>query len=99
MSDPSAPRNRDELAERLAELRQQGVVDVAEESRLLQHYDEMLRDVEAEKATLEPEYTRRLAEDGKDSADAWLKDIGYQLGRRLGEATRTITDQLRVVTG
>lgn len=99
MSEVSAPRTREELAERLADLRQQGVVDFAEESRLLAHYDAMLRDVEEEKARLEPEYMRRLGEDGKDAADAWLADAARELGRRHGQATREITDQLRVVTG
>jgi hypothetical protein len=99
MMDPSAPKTREELVDRLADLREQGILDVAEESRLLQHYDEMLRDVEEEKARLEPEYLRRRAEDGEERANAWLADTARDLGRRHGEATRQITDQLRVVTG
>lgn len=94
-----APRNRGELVARLRDVRQQGVIDEAEEARLLQHYDDMLRDTEEEKARLEPEYDRRVREDGKDAADAWLSEIAFEFGRRQGEATRKITDQLRVVTG
>lgn len=99
MPDEFAPKSREELVERLSDLRQQGVVDAAEESNLLQHYDEMLRDVEEEKSRLEPEYMRRIEDDGKSAADAWLADAARELGRRHGEATRKITDRLRVVTG
>lgn len=99
MLDTSAPKTREELVDRLSDLREQGILDIAEESRLLQHYDEMLRDVEEEKARLEPEYLRRRDEDGEDKANEWLADAARELGRRHGEATRAITDQLRVVTG
>jgi len=97
--DGAPPKTRGELAERLADLRQQGVLDTGEETRLLGHYDDMLRDINDEKAKLEPEYNRRIREDGLDKANAWLRDIAADLGRRHGEATRAITDQLRVVTG
>jgi DNA integrity scanning protein DisA with diadenylate cyclase activity len=93
------PRNREELVARLGDLRQQGVLDLSEEARLLQHYDELLRDVEEEKARLEPEYERRRNEDGLDAAKTWLAEAAKDLGRRHGEATRKITDQLQVVTG
>ena len=99
MSMQDAPRNREELVARLNDVRQQGVIDEFEETRLLQHYDAMLRDTEEEKARLEPEYERRCKEDGKDAADAWLAEVAFEFGRRQGEVTRTITDQLRVVTG
>jgi len=99
MLDPSAPKTREELVDRLADLREQGILDFAEESLLLQQYDDMQRDVEEEKARLEPEYVRRRDEDGSDAADAWLANAAHDLGRRHGEATRRITEQLRVVTG
>lgn len=99
MLSEGAPRTREELVERLADLRRQGILDTAEEERLLQHYDEMLRDVNEEKAQLEPEYRRRVGEDGLEPANAWLREVAEDLGRRHGEATRRITDQLRMVTG
>lgn len=99
MLDPTAPKSRAELVERLADLRQQGILDLAEEARLLDHYDAMARDVEDEKARLEPEYERRYAEDGEEKANAWLLEVAAEIGRRHGEATKAITDQLRVVTG
>jgi hypothetical protein len=85
--------------ERLGDLREQGVIDVAEESRLLQHYDALQRDIEDEKARLEPEYVRRITDDGRDVADAWLAEAAHDMGRRHGEATRALTERLRVVTG
>ena len=99
MSETFAPKNRNELVERLTDLRQQGVLDASEEERLLQHYDEMLRDVEQEKANLHQEYQRRVEADGQDAADAWLREQAFELGRRQGEDTRRIVNQLRVVTG
>lgn len=100
VEDMSAPpKTREELVERLADLRQQGILDIYEENRLLQHYDDMLRDVEDEKSRLEPEYMRRRQEDSEEQANAWLAETARDLGRRHGEATKAITDQLRVVTG
>lgn len=99
MEGMAPPRNREELVARLADLREQGILELTEEARLIQHYDEMLRDVEEEKARLEPEYERRREADGQDAATAWLTECVHELGRRHGEATRKITDQLRVVTG
>lgn len=97
--EAAPPKTREELVERLADLRQQGVLDANEEERLLAQFDAMLRDVHEQKATLEPEYKRRVRDDGLDKANDWLRDAASELGRRHGEATRAITDQLRVVTG
>jgi hypothetical protein len=98
-TDGAPPKTREELVERLADLRRQGLLDTAEESRLLLQFDGMLRDVNEEKARLEPEYNRRVQDEGRDPADAWLREVAADLGRRHGEATRVITQQLRVVTG
>ena len=94
-----APRNREELVDRLADLRGQGVLDAAEEASILAHFDGMVRDTDEEKARLEPEYHRRVKVDGQDAADAWLREAAFEFGRRQGEVTRAITDRLRVVTG
>lgn len=39
-------------------------------------------------ASMEPEYRRRIARDGKPSADAWLKRTAYAFGKREGENMR-----------
>lgn len=94
-----APRTRAELLEALGRLRVEGAIDDAEEGRLVRHFDELQRSYQEELAKAEPEYRRRLAADGKDAADAWLGETARELGVRAGEATRRLTDQLRVVTG
>lgn len=93
------PKNREELVEALDRLRVEGVIDESEESRLLRHYDEQQADYQQELARAEPEYRRRVQADGQQAADKWLSETATELGRRAGEATRRLTDQLRVVTG
>lgn len=95
----NGPKNRTELVGTLDQLRVQGLLDEVEEATLLRHYDERQREYQEQMALVEPEYKRRLDADGKDQADKWLADTVTELGRKAGEATRRITDQLRVVTG
>ena len=44
--------------------------------------------MERAKAKLLPEYQRRLARDGRDSANAWLKEAAYAEGVAAGRAAR-----------
>ncbi len=44
--------------------------------------------LQREIAGVKAEYDRRLARDGKASADAWLAEKGREMGRREGEAVR-----------
>jgi hypothetical protein len=99
LEDQGPPKTREELVDRLADLRMQGILDPGEESRLLHHYDELQEEADREKARLEPEFERRMKEDGQDAAADWLRNAASELGQRHGEATRRLTDQLRVVTG
>lgn len=93
------PQNREELLEALTRLRAEGAIDEAEETTLIRHYDELQQEFKAEMAKVEPEFRRRCEEDGKEAATKWLGEAAGELGRRHGEATRKITDQLRAVTG
>lgn len=93
------PRNREELAERLCDLRSQGVIDGNEETDLLQHFDIALRDINEQKAKLEVQYKQKIQDDGQDAADAWLRPLAEEIGEQHGRAAREITDRLRVVTG
>ncbi|MBJ6979427.1 hypothetical protein [Luteimonas sp. MC1895] len=43
---------------------------------------ELRRMVEQRKRELRPEYERRVREDGKPSADRWLRETAHELGRR-----------------
>jgi len=94
-----APKTREELIEALGQLRVDGAIDVAEEGRLIRHYDELQRSFQEQVAQAEPEYRRRVEADGQESADKWLAETARELGRRAGEETRRLTDQLHVVTG
>lgn len=93
------PQNREQLVEALGRLRVEGAIDEAEETQLLRHYDELQAEYQQALARAEPEYRRRVQADGQDAADRWLAETATELGRRAGEATRRLTDQLRVVTG
>lgn len=93
------PRNRVELSQRLAELRSEGVIDALEETELMDHFDRVLRDVSEQREKLEVEYRRKLRDDGKVAADAWLLPLAEEIGRQQGRATRELTDRLKVVTG
>ena len=44
--------------------------------------------LQREIAEVKVEYDRRLARDGKASADAWLAEKAREMGRREGEAAR-----------
>lgn len=97
--DERAGVDRQALIERLGELRREGAIDAAEQESLLRHFDDMQRDLRDEIVRLQPEYMQRARTDGKDAADRWLTETAETLGRRFGEATRDLTDRLRVVTG
>lgn len=49
---------------------------------------EMRRMFERRRRELLPEYERRVRADGRASADAWLKQVATEMGRRDGEAIR-----------
>ena len=76
MQADGAPRTREELVDRLGDLRQQGIVDTAEEERLC-GITRNARDV-TEKARLNG-YTRRVREDAstpprllREAARTWV---------------------------
>lgn len=46
--------------------------------------------LQREIAEVKVEYDRRLARDGKASADAWLAEAAREMGRREGEAARRV---------
>lgn len=93
------PRNREQLQRLLEQLRIDGTISQDEENDLVRHYGQLQQEFDDEAARMEPEYERRCRDEGKDAADRWLAEAARELGRRHGEATRRLTDQLRVVTG
>lgn len=95
--DVPAARNRDELVALLGDLRQQGSLDVADEAAILREYDALLADLHVEKAKLEAEFNRRLAQDGREETDAWLAGAAEALGRRQGEQMRRLMKTIPAV--
>lgn len=95
----TAALDRQALIDRLDELRNEGAISATEHAELLEHFDSMQRDLREEMARLEPEYSRRLRDDGQPAADHWLTEVAEALGRHYGHATRRLTERLSVVTG
>lgn len=77
----------------LDELRRHGTLDPSDESALIRHYDDVLREVNEQKARLEPEYARRRRET-VEAADHWLADAAAALGRRHSEAMRQVLERI-----
>lgn len=71
----------------LGQWRREALIDEADETMLTRHYDDRTRDLEDAMARIGPEYDRRLREDGRESANAWLVEQATELGRADGEAT------------
>lgn len=92
--EATQPRNRQQFIDMLGELRAQSGLDAVDEASLIRLYDEMLLELEQEKAKLLPEYERRCDKDGKDAADRWLAESAEALGRRQGETLRQIMDSV-----
>ena len=80
--------------EGLAQLRQQGAIDADDENTLIRHMDERLEAVQVELRALVPEYERRVEQDGRDAADAWLGERSRELGEREGADARRMVDSL-----
>ena len=80
--------------EGLAQLRQQGAIDADDENTLIRHMDERLEAVQVELRALVPEYERRVEQDGRDAADAWLGERSRELGEREGAVARRMVDSL-----
>lgn len=80
--------------EGLAQLRQQGAIDADDENTLIRHMDERLEAVQVELRALVPEYERRVEQDGRDAADAWLGERSREMGEREGADARRMVDSL-----
>lgn len=80
--------------EGLAQLRQQGAIDADDENTLIRHMDERLEAVQVELRALVPEYERRVEQDGREAADAWLGERSREMGEREGADARRMVDSL-----
>lgn len=83
--------------EGLAQLREQGAIDADDENTLIRHMDERLDAVQQELTALVPEYEQRVAEDGREVADAWIGTRAREMGEREGADARRMVDSLTAV--
>lgn len=97
MSADEAQARRQDWVQSLDGLRANGVVTAEEENSLIRYYDEQRHQLKEDLARIATEYQHRTTADGEEAANAWLADKARELGRRDGEATRRVIDQLHVV--
>lgn len=97
MSTSEAYARRQDWISSLDELRAHGVVTADEENGLVRDYDAQRRQLESDLTLIAAEYKARVNSDGEDAANAWLVSRARELGRRDGEATRRMVDQLQMV--
>lgn len=84
------PASREEFVGNLAELREQGSLDVADEAAVLREYDQLLAELKVEKSRLEAEFRERTEREGLDAAQSWLSEAAGALGRQQGTRMRNL---------
>lgn len=87
--------SRQDLIEGVAKLRQDGIIDAEDEGAMIRFLDEQKAAlVEELRSRVNPEYDRRLAEEGKESADGWFAQEAQELGRRQKAETERFVNTL-----
>jgi len=84
------PVSRQEFVDSLAELREQGSLDVADEAAVLREYDQLLAELKVEKSRLEVEFRERTDREGLQAAQGWLSEAAGALGRQQGMRMRNL---------
>lgn len=96
MADDSQWEKRQQWLDSVVALREGRVLTERDQEILVEHYDRVQRDLGAAVAALAPEYKRRIGEDGKDAADAWLAEASRELGVQSGRELRRTVDSLSI---
>src|SRR5690606_16523443 len=96
MADDARWEKRQRWLDSVVALREGQVLTERDQEILVEHYDRMQRDLGAAVAGLAPEYKRRIGEDGKDAADAWLAAASHELGVQSGRELRRTVDSLGI---
>lgn len=91
--------SRGQLLELLTDLGLQGALSAADEGALLRRYDAMLAELREARGVLEAAFRERLDEDGREQAEAWLRDQAHALGRREGERMRALVADMPGLAG
>lgn len=96
MSGDRAQAERQGFVESIGQLRNENIIDAADQDALVRHYDQHKLNLEEELARITPEYERRVREDGEEQANQWLAETARELGERDGRSTRQMVDGLSV---
>lgn len=81
---------------RAEELKEQGLIDEADEATLIRHLAERRAGLEDSMSALVPEYRRRLTDDGQPAADDWVAARARELGEADARATRELLDGMGI---
>lgn len=92
-----AGAQRRQWIDALDELLANGIIDAEDQGSLIRHYDAHRQSIDEDLARIAPEYQRRVSADGQALADEWLAETAHEIGRRDGEGTRRLVDQLNVM--
>ncbi|MDH5822020.1 hypothetical protein QFW77_03295 [Luteimonas sp. RD2P54] len=79
--------------EQIEQMRSEGLINADDEAALIRQLNDCQAAIEEALARIAPEYQRRVGEDGKESADAWLAATAREIGEREGAGMRRIFEQ------
>ena len=100
--DDDAWRKRQRWAESVTGLRELDAITEADRELLFREYDGIQQAIQAELAAAAPEFGRRVRDEGRDAAEAWMHArihaLGVERGRRLKQVLSelSIADQLEL---
>ena len=88
-------RQRQQWIESITGLRDGDAITERDREILYREYDRMQQSVQEAMQAMAPEYARRVREDGKESADAWIHarthELGVENGRRLRQELQDLS--------
>ena len=95
-ADRGTPGSSDdrEWIGRIESLKTDGDIDASDEAALIRHVGDQRETLEQALASVVPEYQRRVAKDGKESADRWLGETARAMGEAQGRESRRVVDGL-----
>lgn len=91
--DSGSGEDRDWIG-RIESLKTDGNIGASDEAALIRHVGDQRESLQQALASVVPEYQRRLADDGKDSADRWLAETARSMGEAHGRESRRVVDGL-----
>ncbi|WP_024889730.1 hypothetical protein [Luteimonas huabeiensis] len=89
-------RKRREWAESVTGLRDIDAITEDDRERLVREYDDMQQAVQQAMQAAAPEFARRVREEGREAAEAWMHARMHALGVERGERLRRALSQLSI---